>query len=34
LPMLGDYLQGDAWFEGTGWESGCQVSVGVSRGPA
>jgi 2-hydroxychromene-2-carboxylate isomerase len=31
LPMLRDYLQGHAWFEGADWESVCQVSVGVSR---
>ena len=31
LPMLRDYLQGDAWFEGAGWKSACQVSVGVTR---
>jgi 2-hydroxychromene-2-carboxylate isomerase len=31
LPMLRDYLQGGVWFDGTGWESACQVSVGVSR---
>ncbi len=31
LPMLRDYLLGDAWFEGADWESARQVSVGVSR---
>ena len=31
LPMLRAYLLGDAWFEGAGWESVRQVSVGVSR---
>ena len=31
LPMLRDYLQGDVWFEGPGWESTHQVTVGVSR---
>jgi 2-hydroxychromene-2-carboxylate isomerase len=34
LPMLRDYLQGDAWFEGASWESARQVSVGVSRSPS
>ena len=33
LPMLRDYLQGDDWFEGAGWESARQVSAGVSRSP-
>lgn len=31
LPMLRDYLQGGVWFDSTGWESACQVAVGVSR---
>lgn len=31
LPMLRAYLLGDAWFDGTDWQSACQVSVGVSR---
>ena len=33
LPMLRDYLRGDAWFECVDWESARQVSVGVSRSP-
>ena len=33
LPMLRDYLKGDAWFEGADWESACQVAVGARRGP-
>ena len=33
LPMLRDYLQGDAWFEGACWESARQVTVGVRRSP-
>ena len=31
LPMLRDYLQGGAWFEGEGWESVRQVAVGITR---
>ena len=34
LPMLRDYLQGDAWFDGDGWARARQVAVGVSRNPA
>ena len=33
LPMLRDCLEGDAWFEGAGWENACQVAAGVSRRP-
>ena len=31
LPMLKAYLQGDAWFEGTGWSGVADVQVGISR---
>ncbi len=31
LPMLRDYLQGDAWFDGPGWNAVDGVRVGVQR---
>lgn len=31
LPMLRDYLCGDAWFGGPQWEAACQVPVGITR---
>ena len=31
LPMLRDYLQGGAWFEGGAWDAATQVPVGVNR---
>ena len=31
LPMLRDYLLGDAWFEGDAWDAAAQVDVGVRR---
>ena len=31
LPMLRAYLQGNAWFEGPGWESVHGVKVGIRR---
>jgi len=31
LPMLRDYLRGDAWFDGTGWSSAGQVKQGITR---
>ena len=31
LPMLRDYLLASPWFEGGGWDSSCQVAVGVAR---
>lgn len=31
LPMLRDYLRGDAWFDGATWDRAAQVPVGVSR---
>ena len=31
LPMLRDYLSGDAWFEGEGWNGVDKISVGISR---
>ena len=31
LPMLRDYLAGDAWFAGEDWESVSKVSVGITR---
>jgi 2-hydroxychromene-2-carboxylate isomerase len=33
LPMLCDYLQGDAWFSGGAWEAAAQVPVGIARRP-
>lgn len=31
LPMLRDYLRGDAWFEGPQWDAACQLPAGVHR---
>ncbi len=31
LPMLREYLLGNAWFEGEGWNSVSQVAVGITR---
>ena len=31
LPMLGDYLRGDAWFEGPAWNTVRQVVQGAIR---
>ena len=31
LPMLRAYLQGDAWFDGPGWEKGASVREGLRR---
>lgn len=31
LPMLRDYLQGDAWFDGPAWESFTHIHVGIER---
>jgi 2-hydroxychromene-2-carboxylate isomerase len=31
LPMLKACLQGDAWFDGPGWDSAASVQVGVRR---
>ena len=31
LPMLRAYLQGDAWFDGPGWDAGANVPVGLRR---
>ena len=31
LPMLRDYLRGDAWFDGPQWEAAAALPVGVSR---
>ena len=31
LPMLRDYLQGGAWFDGPGWDAAAQVPVGIRR---
>jgi 2-hydroxychromene-2-carboxylate isomerase len=31
LPMLRDYLSGDAWFDGEGWNGVSKISVGISR---
>jgi 2-hydroxychromene-2-carboxylate isomerase len=31
LPMLRAYLQGDAWFDGLGWDAGANVRVGIRR---
>lgn len=30
LPMLRAYLDGDAWFEGSGWDGPCQVPSGLA----
>jgi len=31
LPMLAGYLRGDAWFEGSSWQSVSQLPVGTAR---
>lgn len=31
LPMLRDYLLASPWFVGGGWDTSCQVAVGVAR---
>ena len=31
LPMLRDYLLGDAWFDGPDWDAACQVPAAVTR---
>ena len=31
LPMLRDYMRGDAWFDGAAWHAAAQVPVGVGR---
>jgi 2-hydroxychromene-2-carboxylate isomerase len=31
LPMLRDYLQNDAWFQGSAWSSVSQIQVGIER---
>ena len=31
LPMLGDYLRGDGWFEGPAWHTVHQVAQGAVR---
>ena len=31
LPMLSDYLSGDAWFSGPAWQAASQLPVGVVR---
>jgi 2-hydroxychromene-2-carboxylate isomerase len=31
LPMLRDYLQGDAWFRGDAWDRAAAVPVGIRR---
>jgi 2-hydroxychromene-2-carboxylate isomerase len=31
LPMLGDYLAGNAWFDGPAWEQARQLPAGVQR---
>ncbi|MBP6647750.1 MAG: 2-hydroxychromene-2-carboxylate isomerase [Burkholderiaceae bacterium] len=31
LPMLGDYLRGDGWFEGPAWHTAHQVAQGAVR---
>jgi 2-hydroxychromene-2-carboxylate isomerase len=30
LPMLRAYLDGDAWFEGAGWDGACQLPSGLA----
>jgi 2-hydroxychromene-2-carboxylate isomerase len=34
LPMLHDYLAGDAWFQGNVWAAAARVGVGISRSAA
>lgn len=31
LPMLREYLQGNAWFDGEGWNSVSNIAVGITR---
>jgi len=31
LPMLRDYLQNDAWFQGPAWDGVSQVEIGIER---
>ncbi len=31
LPMLSDFLDGEAWFQGGGWEAAAQLPVGIHR---
>ena len=31
LPMLRDYLHGDAWFESSAWDAAARLPVGISR---
>lgn len=31
LPMLRDYLAGDPWFDGAGWDAAAQLPTGVQR---
>ncbi|MEO7400686.1 MAG: DsbA family protein, partial [Polaromonas sp.] len=31
LPMLRDYLLGDAWFDGPEWDAGANVRTGLKR---
>lgn len=31
LPMLREYLSGNAWFDGDGWNGVSKISVGISR---
>ena len=31
LPMLRDYVSGDAWFEGDAWEAASRVAIGMTR---
>jgi len=31
LPMLRDYLAGNAWFDGPAWEQARQLPAGVQR---
>jgi 2-hydroxychromene-2-carboxylate isomerase len=32
LPMLREYLLGNAWFDETNWNAACKVAVGIKRG--
>lgn len=32
LPMLREYLQGNAWFDDANWNAACKVAVGIKRG--
>lgn len=31
LPMLREYLLGNAWFDGEGWNGVSSISVGITR---